>query len=139
MSAPLDDSDFIDRDFLASQSAASRGPALPSAGVSSAAAGSTSRPPNREGLEARLTERHQQLAELKRAPGSDRAGTRGLEEARRRQAEFETGRPEIMQHLTRGIELVEQAEFRARRGRPKSWRRAWRDCAKPSARSGDSR
>ncbi|MES1180604.1 MAG: hypothetical protein ABUL66_01935, partial [Verrucomicrobiota bacterium] len=39
----------------------------------------------------------------------------GLEELRRRQTEFQTGRQEIVQHLTRGLGLLEEAEFCARR------------------------
>ena len=116
MSLPLDDSDFVDRDFLASQSATSAAATLaPGPGVSATVTPSTGRPPNREELEARLTERHQQLAELKRRQEAIERERVALEEARRRQAEFETGRPEITQQLTRGIELLEQAEFRARR------------------------
>jgi hypothetical protein len=116
MSSPLDDSDFVDRDFLASQSGASAAATLPSgAGVNATPGLPPGRPPNREELEARLTERHQQLAELRRRQEAIERERVALEEARRRQAEFETGRPEIIQHLTRGIELLELAEFRARR------------------------
>jgi len=39
----------------------------------------------------------------------------GLEELRRRQMEFQTGRSEMLQHLTRGIGLLEEAELTARR------------------------
>jgi hypothetical protein len=116
MSSPLDDSDFVDRDYLASQPAPSSAATLPSGtGVNATPAMPPGRPPNREELEARLTERHQQLAELRRRQEAIERERVALEEARRRQAEFETGRPEITQHLTRGIELLEQAEFRARR------------------------
>src|SRR4030095_4486166 len=38
-----------------------------------------------------------------------------LEETRRRQAEFQTGREEMVQSLTRGIGLLEEAEFNTRR------------------------
>jgi hypothetical protein len=38
----------------------------------------------------------------------------GLEETRRRQMEFQTGRQEAVQNLTRGIGLLEEAEFAAR-------------------------
>jgi hypothetical protein len=116
MSSPLDDSDFVDRDLLASQSPASASATLTGGpGLGSGPSGAAGRPPNREELEARLTERHQQLAELKRRQEAIERERVALEESRRRQAEFETGRPEITQQLTRGIELLEQAEFRVRR------------------------
>jgi hypothetical protein len=38
-----------------------------------------------------------------------------LEETRRRQLEFQTGRQEMIQNLTRGVGLLEEAEFAARR------------------------
>jgi len=37
-----------------------------------------------------------------------------LEEARRRRGEYHTGRAEMLDHLTRGIGLLEEAEFAAR-------------------------
>ncbi len=38
-----------------------------------------------------------------------------MEETRRRQREFQTGRLEMVQNLTRGLGLLEEAEFTARR------------------------
>jgi len=38
-----------------------------------------------------------------------------LEETRRRQLEFTTGRQEMTQHLTRGVGLLEESEFALRR------------------------
>jgi len=38
-----------------------------------------------------------------------------LEEARRRRTEFQTGREEMLQSLTRGVGFLEEAEFNARR------------------------
>jgi hypothetical protein len=38
-----------------------------------------------------------------------------LEEARRRRSEYHNGREEMLQHLTRGIGLLEESEFNARR------------------------
>jgi hypothetical protein len=116
MSVPSDESDFIDRDFLAGQPAASAATALSApgkfGGPATLAAG---RPPNRDELEARLAEKHQQLTELKRRQEAIERERVAIEESRRRQAEFETGRPEIELQLTRGIELLEKAEFNARR------------------------
>src|SRR5204863_1844255 len=39
----------------------------------------------------------------------------GLEETRRRQIEFQTSRQEMSQNLTRGVGLLEEAEFNSRR------------------------
>jgi hypothetical protein len=115
MSAPLDDSDFIDRDFLASQTArpaATLAPPVPMMPSSQPPAG---RPPTREELESHLTAKHQQLAELRARQEAIERERVALEESRRRQAEFDTGRPEIAQQLTRGIEMLAKAEFDARR------------------------
>jgi hypothetical protein len=38
-----------------------------------------------------------------------------LEEARRRRSEYQTGREEMLQSLTRGVGLLEEAEFNSRR------------------------
>jgi hypothetical protein len=53
--------------------------------------------------------------ELKRAQEELERERAGLEELRRRQTEFQTGRQEVTQQLTRGIGLLEEAEFAARR------------------------
>ena len=116
MSAPLDDSDFIDRDFTASQSARPSAATLPPpAPMNPQSQPPAGRPPTREELEAHLTGKHHQLAELKARQEALERERVALEEARRRQAEFETSRPEMVQHLTRGLELLEKAEFHARR------------------------
>ncbi|MHB8519569.1 MAG: hypothetical protein ACYDH9_02315 [Limisphaerales bacterium] len=62
-----------------------------------------------------MTETQQRLAELKRAQEELERERAALEEARRRQAEFQTGRREMQQHLTRGLGLLDEAEFAARR------------------------
>jgi hypothetical protein len=115
MSAPLDDSDFIDRDFLASQTARPAATLAPPAPMNPPPQPPAGRPPTREELESHLTTKHQQLAELKARQDAIERERVALEEARRRQAEFETGRPEITQQLTRGLELLAKAEFDARR------------------------
>ena len=51
---------------------------------------------------------------MKRAEELERERA-SLEELRRRQAEFQTGRHEMIQNLTRGLGLLEEAEFTARR------------------------
>lgn len=73
------------------------------------------RPPTREEIEALVSEKQIKLAELKRAQEELERERAGLEELRRRQIEFQTGRQEMLQHLTRGIGLLEEAELTARR------------------------
>lgn len=62
-----------------------------------------------------VSEKQIKLAELKRAQEELERERAGLEEMRRRQIEFQTGRAEVLQHLTRGIGLLEEAELSARR------------------------
>lgn len=62
-----------------------------------------------------VSEKQIKLAELKRAQEELERERAGLEDLRRRQAEFQTGRAEIIQHLTRGIGLLDEAEMSARR------------------------
>jgi len=57
----------------------------------------------------------QKLASLKQAQQDLERERATLEELRRRQIEFTTGRQEMAQHLTRGVGLLEEAEFAARR------------------------
>jgi hypothetical protein len=104
MASQFDDSDFVDRDF--------HGPQPAFAGAAASLAG---HPPTREELETRASEAQQKLAELKRAQEELERERATLEEARRRRVEFQTGREEMLQHLTRGVALLEQAEFNARR------------------------
>jgi hypothetical protein len=63
----------------------------------------------------KVTEAQQKLAELKRAQEELERDRAALEETRRRQTEFTNGRTEMIQHLTRGLGLLEKAEFNARR------------------------
>ncbi|MBK9140252.1 MAG: hypothetical protein IPM17_16050 [Verrucomicrobia bacterium] len=109
MASAFDDSEFVDRDVQTAQAVRH---------VSSAAVAGTglvTRPPTRAELEARATEAQKRLAELKRAQEEVERERARLEEARRRRAEFETGRAEMLQALTRGVGLLEEATFRARR------------------------
>ncbi len=107
MSAHHDAGEFIDSDFQPSQAtvapAKSSGPAAPN------------RPPTREEIEAMVSEKQIRLAELKRAQEELERERAGLEELRRRQVEFQTGRDEMLHNLTRGIGLLEEAEMSARR------------------------
>jgi chromosome segregation ATPase len=107
-----DPSEFVDDDYQAARKAA--------LGLSGAAAASTlpsdpNRAPTREELESRVGDMHNKLADLKRAQQELERERSDLEETRRRQAEFTKGRQEMEQHLTRGIGLLEEAEFAARR------------------------
>ena len=109
MAAHHDTGEFVDSDF---QSAQQSGYASAAPGL---AAGKLNRPPTREELEAQVGEKQIKLAELKRAQEELERERAGLEELRRRQMEFQTGREEMVHKLTRGIGLLEEAELTARR------------------------
>jgi hypothetical protein len=112
MATEYDPAEFIDGDFQAARkagaAAAGQHPASPFATISN-------RAPSREELESRVTDMQSKLSELKRAQQELERERGDLEETRRRQSEFTKGRQEIEQHLTRGIGLLEEAEFAARR------------------------
>jgi hypothetical protein len=74
-----------------------------------------SRAPTREEVDTRVADTHQKLAELKRAQEELERERTALEETRRRQMEFQTGRQEMIHNLTRGLGLLEESEFTARR------------------------
>lgn len=105
MGSKYDTTEFVDADFEAHKSPY----------ASSETGGGSLRAPTREEVETRVGETHQKLAELKRAQEELERERSRLEETRRRQMEFQTGRQEMIQHLTRGIGLLEEAEFSARR------------------------
>ncbi|MGP8201589.1 MAG: hypothetical protein ACLQU4_19030 [Limisphaerales bacterium] len=109
MSAHHETGEFVDSDF---QSAQQSGYMAAAAG---APASKSNRPPTREEIEALVGEKQIKLAELKRAQEELERERAGLEELRRRQMEFQTGREEMLQNLTRGIGLLEEAELTARR------------------------
>jgi hypothetical protein len=95
MAGPQDSSEFIDTDFTARKTPLAA--------------------PTREDTDRKVVEAQQKLVELKRAQEELERERAGLEELRRRQTEFLTGRQEIIQQLTRGLGLLEEAEFAARR------------------------
>lgn len=101
MAAEFDASEFVDDDFQTARKAA---------GVAEGA-----RAPSREEVDAKVTDMHQKLAELKRTQQELERERASLEDVRRRQVEFTTGRQEMIQSLTRGVGLLEEAEFAARR------------------------
>src|ERR1700690_4133797 len=101
-----DPTDFVENDFQTHKA--------PHSTVASAA-GLSQRAPTREEVDSKVVEAQQKLVELKRAQEELERERAGLEELRRRQNEFQTGRQEILQNLTRGLGLLEEAEFAARR------------------------
>jgi hypothetical protein len=105
MPTQYDATEFVDTDFQTHKS--------PYAGATGANA--SSRAPTREEVDVKVTEAQQQLAELKRAQEELERERSTLEDLRRRQMEFQNGRTEMVQHLARGLGLLEEAEFAARR------------------------
>jgi hypothetical protein len=95
MAGEYDSTEFIDTDFTAHKSPLAA--------------------PTRDDVDRKVVEAQQKLVELKRAQEELERERAGLEELRRRQNEFTTGRQEIIQQLTRGLGLLEEAEFAARR------------------------
>ena len=112
MPAHHDASEFVDSDFQSAQQTAYAAPLPPSPAGSPPP---SNRPPTSEEMAALVSEKQIKLAELKRAQEVLERERAGLEELRRRQMEFQTGRSEMLQHLTRGIGLLEEAELTARR------------------------
>ncbi len=106
MSSDYDASEFIDGDFQSQKSPFS---------TTSAEGSRASRAPTREQVDDEVVAKQQRLAALKREQEMLERERAGLEETRRRQSEFQTGRQEMLQNLTRGLGLLEEAEFNARR------------------------
>ena len=107
MASEFDPSEFVDTDFQSARKA--------TATATTAMPGDSSRAPTREEVEARVGDMHHKLSELRRAQQELERERADLEETRRRQTEFTKGRQEMEQHLTRGVGLLEEAEFAARR------------------------
>src|SRR6185295_10449648 len=101
MPSDYDATEFVDGDFEPHQSSHASAP-LP-------------RAPTREEVDSKVAAAHQRLAELKREKEEIERERAALEETRRRQIEFQTGRTEMIQNITRGVGLLEEAEFSARR------------------------
>ena len=83
MAGEYDSTEFVDTDFTTQKS--------PFAA------------PTREDVDRRVVDAQQKLVALKRAQEELERERAGLEELRRRQGEFQTGRQEIVQQLTRGL------------------------------------
>ena len=101
MAGEYDSTEFIDTDFNAQK---------PSASVTD-----PFRAPTRDDVDRKVVDAQQKLVALKRAQEELERERSSLEELRRRQTEFQTGRQEILQQLTRGLGLLDEAEFSARR------------------------
>lgn len=110
MASEYDPSEFVDSDFQTARKATTTAAAPPGA-----AGAVSNRAPSRDEVEAKVGDMHNKLAELRRAQQELERERADLEETRRRQTEFTKGRQEMEQHLTRGIGLLEEAEFAARR------------------------
>jgi hypothetical protein len=106
MASDYDATEFVDPDFQAHKTPQSTVTAL---------AGAMQRAPTREEVDSKVAEAQQKLAELKRAQEDLERERSALEEVRRRQMEFQNGRQEIIHNLTRGLGLLQEAEFNSRR------------------------
>jgi chromosome segregation ATPase len=104
MSSDHDATEFVDGDLQAHKTP-----------YSSTGAGQPQRAPTREEVDSKVADAQQKLAELRREQEELERQRAALEETRRRQMEFQTGRQEILQSLTRGVGLLEEAEFSERR------------------------
>ena len=106
MSSDYDATEFVDGDLQPHKSPFSATPA---------GAGQPLRAPTREEVAAELAKKQQELAAIIREKEEKERERAALEETRRRQMEFHSGREETIQNLTRGVGLLEEAEFSARR------------------------
>jgi hypothetical protein len=108
MPTEYDATEFVDTDFQTPKSQYS-------ATTNGAGTSNSFRAPTREEVDSRVSEAQRKLVELKRAQEELERERAALEEVRRRQTEFQTGRQEMIQNLTRGLGLLDEAEFAARR------------------------
>jgi chromosome segregation ATPase len=104
MASNYDATEFIDGDFETHKTAQS---------VASPGAKSSQRASDE--AEAELTKLLQQREEMKREQEELHRKIAAREETRRRQIECRAGRQEMVQNLIRGVGLLEEAEFNARR------------------------
>ena len=119
MASQFDDTDFIDREFQESQhtAVAEEAPATSSTSASDpvTAASAAAPLPTREELEAKVGDTQLRLSKLKQQQSALENQRVALEETRRRRKEFQDGKAEMLQHLTRGIALLEESELALRR------------------------
>src|SRR5262249_25100685 len=112
MASEYDPSEFVDSDFQSARRAAAMASVAASAPSVVVA---PNKAPSREEVDAKVGDMQTKLADLRRAQQELERERSTLEETRRRQTELGQGREEMEQHLTRGITLLEEAEFGARR------------------------
>ena len=106
MASEYDATEFVDTDFQAHQTPQASANAL---------AGAMQRAPTREEVDSKVADAQRKLAELKRAQEELERERSALEEVRRRQSEFQNGRKEVIHQITRGLGLLQEAEFNSRR------------------------
>lgn len=109
MATGFDASEFVDREFEAAQNT------FRGAATMTAQPDDGNRAPSREEVDSKVGDLQTKLAELKRAQTELERERATLEETRRRQNEFTNGRQEMIHNLARGVGLLEEAEFAARR------------------------
>ena len=115
MASQFDDTDFIDREFQQAQQTAVAPDPQSSHDDGAAIAPPSAALPTREELEARVGDTQLRLSKLKRQQEELEHQRVVLEETRRRRKEFQDGKAEMQQHLTRGIALLEESELALRR------------------------
>ena len=105
MSSKFDESDFVDRDLEVAQE---------SADISNESASpqtAPQHPPSQEELTERVSETQQRLVELKQMQEDLEQERTEIEESRRRRSELSTSREDMVQNLTRGVGILEEAEL----------------------------
>ena len=105
MSSKFDESDFVDRDLEVAQESADI------SNVSASPQTAPQHPPSQEELTERVSETQQRLVELKQMQEDLERERTEIEESRRRRSELSTGREEMVQNLTRGVGILEEAEL----------------------------
>lgn len=106
MPSEYDGTEFVDADFQLHKTRSA---------ATLEGASAQMRAPTLEEVGLKVTEAQQKLAELKRVQEELERQRAMLEDTRRRQAEFQTGRNEVVHGITRALGLLEEAEFEHRR------------------------
>lgn len=105
MSSKFDESDFVDRDLEGAQDS------IEISNESGTPQAAQQHPPSQEELTERVSETQQRLVELKQMQEDLERERTEIEESRRRRSELSTGREEMVQNLTRGVGILEEAEL----------------------------
>ena len=112
MSSHFDASEFIDDDLHPVQKPGTASMSKPAA---TPWASGGARSLSHEEVEVKVGEMQQRLAELKGEQQRLERERAALEDTRRRQSEFTTGRQEVIQNLTRSVSMREEGEIMHRR------------------------